>query len=387
MNIDFSEARTLKRFPLLDASRGLACIGVVAMHCHLDYLIPWYWGVMDFFFVMSGLLITRSLISNCDKGRGTWAFLLYRALRLLPAYLTVMLLYAVAAAATGKRDPTDVLPYVFLYQHTDLIFGTKEVFPRIYEMLPYWSLVLEEHYYIVWGLVFCGFAYRRLNITPRSIAVIVLLLALGLAMRKMGMNYWTLPGRFDAFLVGSVTGIILFMPRKVQIPEKWAKWLYRVGWLVVAASAARLLWRAVLSYQDNARYVAGVWLDVTCYTAVSLVLVLGLVKMDIRRIHYGRLQDGLAFIGLVSYEIYLAHFPLVTLLKKLFNFNFHNGGFLLFVITMALSTVVAYFMHRMLTAPALKSRERIHALFVRKAGKPENATAPAVIAANDREPT
>jgi peptidoglycan/LPS O-acetylase OafA/YrhL len=365
MNIDFSEARTLKRFPLLDASRGLACIGVVAMHCRLEDLIPWYWGVMDFFFVMSGFLITRSLVSNCDKGRGTWSFLLYRALRLLPAYLTVMLLYAATVSILGTRDPAAVLPYVFLYQHTDLILGTKEVFPRVQEMAPYWSLILEEHFYLLWGFVFCGFAYRKLRITPVSLACIVLLMGLTLAMRKLGVHPWTLPGRYDGFLAGSVMGIIIFMPKKVQVSDKWVPRMLGCGWLLVIASAVYLVWRAVLSYQDYASYLAGTWLDIACYTIVSIVLVLGLVKMDIRRLHFGKLQNGLAFIGLISYEIYLAHYPLVTLLIKYFNFNYSFGRVLLFLSTLTLSSVVAYVMHKTLTVPALKKRESILAFFNR----------------------
>ncbi|MDP3851771.1 MAG: hypothetical protein Q8Q59_14805 [Luteolibacter sp.] len=137
MNIDFSEARRMKRFPILDAARGLACAGVVACHRDLSRLFLWYWGVMDFFFAMSGLLITRSLVSNCDKGRGVFPFLPYRALRLLPAYLTIMVLYELTFLILGTREPFQTLPYVFSYQHTDLIFGSAEIFHRIPEMEPY----------------------------------------------------------------------------------------------------------------------------------------------------------------------------------------------------------------------------------------------------------
>jgi peptidoglycan/LPS O-acetylase OafA/YrhL len=388
MKMDFSEARNLKRFPLLDASRGLACVGVVAMHSHLDYLMPWYWGVMDFFFVMSGLLITRSLMTNCDKGRGTWSFLLYRALRLLPAYLTIMLLYVIAAGVTGERDPSAVLPYLFLYQHTDMIFGARDEFSGIYEMLPYWSLILEEHYYVLWGVFFCGVAYARLKITPATVGAVALMLALALILRKAGVHYWTLPGRFDGFLVGSVAGIIIFMPHKVRVSGKLASWLFRAGALVTIAAAARLLWRAVRSYQHDPSYAAGIWLDVSCYTMVSLVLVLGLLKMDIRRMRFGRAQDGLAFIGLISYEIYLVHFPLATFLKKGFDFNFHNGGVLLFLVTMVLSSALAWLMHRTLTAPALKRRERIYSFFVGLAGQwaDGRAAAPILIPVDESGP-
>ena len=201
MNFDFSAARNLKRFPFLDASRGLACVGVVAVHCEFEYMMPWYWGVMEFFFVMSGFLITRSLISNCDRGRGTFSFLLYRALRLLPAYVAIMLLYELTVLFLPPgRASFETLPYLLFYQHTDLIFGAEEKFPRIPEMLPYWSLVLEEQFYLVWGIFFCTFAYARLKINLATTAGVVFLLGLGILFRRLGVNWWTLPGRFDAFV-------------------------------------------------------------------------------------------------------------------------------------------------------------------------------------------
>lgn len=356
------------------------------MHCHLDYAMPWYWGVMDFFFVMSGFLITRSLISNCDKGRGTSSFLLYRALRLLPAYLTIMLLYAVAVGILQKRTPGEILPYVFLYQHTDLIFGQKEIFPRIYELLPYWSLILEEHYYILWGVLFCTFAYAELRINLVSLAIIGCLFGFGLWMRKEGVSYWTLPGRFDGFLAGSIVGVIIFMPKKVEIPEKWVGPLIGSGWLLSLAALARLVWSGYNSYYNQTKFVNGIWIDVTCYTIVSVVLVLWMVKLDIRKVHFGRLQNGLAFLGLISYEIYLIHFPIVTLLKKSHNFNFHNGAWELFPLTMVISSVLAYYMHNILTAPALKKREQVHSFFADRFGSKAAIVPPASPGSPQGEP-
>lgn len=362
--IDFSAARSLKRFPFLDAARGVACIGVVACHCGLAHLFHWYWGVMDFFFVMSGFLITRSLVSNCDKGRGTFAFLLYRALRLLPAYVTVMLLYELVAFLLADRKSFETLPYLLFYQHTDLIFGSVEKFPRVFEMTPYWSLVLEEHYYMIWGLFFCIVAYAKLRVNLTTLGIAVVMLGLAIVARRSGVHWWTLPARFDGFLMGSIAGIIIFMPKKVDVPDKPAAWLIRCGWLLAGIALVRLLWSAAISYREELTvYNQGQWIDVTCFSIVSVVLVLGMVKIDIRRLHFGKLQDGCAFLGLISYEIYLVHFPVVIILKKFFNFNFNNGAVLLFLITLVLSSVIAYFMHRLLTSRALKKREEIHAFF------------------------
>ncbi len=364
----------MKRFPLLDAARGVACIGVVACHCDLAYLFHWYWGVMDFFFVMSGFLITRSLIINCDKGRGVMPFYLYRALRLLPAYVLVMLVYELFALTVGWGGSLKTLPYLFLYQHTDLILGYEEIFPRIHALVPYWSLILEEHYYMFWGLFFCTVAYARLRVTPRTLAVLVLLLAGALVLRKLGVFWWTLPARFDGFLLGSLCGIMIFTPHKVEIPVRWRKWLLAAAILVGVAALLRLGWSCRRSYLvELASYNRGNWLDVSCFSIVSVGLVLGLVKLDIRRIHLGRVQEWCAFVGLVSYEIYLTHFPLIVFLKRAFGFGPEDGKLTLFLVVMALSTLIAWVMHRTLTAPALKRRERILAFFGERFGTREKA--------------
>jgi peptidoglycan/LPS O-acetylase OafA/YrhL len=323
----------------------------------------WYWGVMDFFFVMSGFLITRSLVSNCARGRGNSAFFLYRALRLLPCYVALLLFYELLVFTLGGRMQWETLPYLLFYQHTDMIFGSVEIFPRIEELVPYWSLVLEEHYYVLWGVLFCTFAYAKFKITPFSIGIVVLLLGLAILMRKMGVSWRTLPGRFDGFLLGSFAGMIIFMPRKVHIPENWNKWLIRTAWIVSLVSFGRLSWSCLLSYRDLPRHLDGAWIDVSCFCIVSLVLILSMVKLDMRRIHFGKPQDQLAFIGLISYEIYLVHYPIATFMRKWMNLTFDGSALVLFLVTMTLSSAIAYLMHRTLTAPALKKREPIHSFF------------------------
>ena len=85
-----------------------------------------------------------------------------------------------------------------------------------------------------------------------------------------------------------------------------------------------------------------------------------MVKFDTRGIHFGPIQTWLGFLGLISYEIYLVHMPVIHLLEWAFNFEFRYGSFILFPITMAVSTLGAYLMHRILTAPSLRKRERIY---------------------------
>ena len=83
---------TKTRYVRLDAFRGFLAIGVVAYHSHLHPFFPWYWMSMDVFFVMSGFLITKSMISIKEKKRGATDFFVYRAVRLLPLFFIVLFL-------------------------------------------------------------------------------------------------------------------------------------------------------------------------------------------------------------------------------------------------------------------------------------------------------
>ena len=76
---------------------------------------------------------------------------------------------------------------------------------------------------MIWGVFFCVLAYAKLRINLVTVGLTVLMLGLAILMRRMGVFWWTLPARFDGFLLGSMAGIIIFMPKKVDIGKNWAR--------------------------------------------------------------------------------------------------------------------------------------------------------------------
>src|SRR5208337_4076053 len=85
-----SSANTLDHLPALDGFRGLAILMVLAMH---TLSMPLGWAGVDLFFVLSGFLITRILLSSVGKEGYYRAFYWRRILRILPIYY---LLFVVA---------------------------------------------------------------------------------------------------------------------------------------------------------------------------------------------------------------------------------------------------------------------------------------------------
>jgi peptidoglycan/LPS O-acetylase OafA/YrhL len=145
-----------KHFASLDGLRFL-CIAAVLWH-HSPALAGMsdpsvlatrgFLGV-DFFFILSGFLITTLLLRE-ERTTGRFslaAFYWRRALRILPAYLCVvgaMATYFIAVK--GQTQYLEVLPNY-------LLFSSNLIVDHIPLLAPTWSLAVEEQYYLLWPLV------------------------------------------------------------------------------------------------------------------------------------------------------------------------------------------------------------------------------------------
>ena len=153
----------LRHQPALDGLRGLAVAVVVAFH--LDHLRGGFMGV-DLFFVLSGYLITSLLLVE-HGGRGAIAlgrFWSRRARRLLPALFLLLagvaLLVATATPAgqrpTLRAEALATLGYVANWQAMADDIGYWDMFARPSPLDHMWSLAIEEQFYVAWPLLVVG---------------------------------------------------------------------------------------------------------------------------------------------------------------------------------------------------------------------------------------
>jgi len=150
--------------PALDGIRGIAVLAVVIFHCTLlcgPELVSWGalaargWAGVEMFFVLSGFLITRILLAT-KFDKNYWRnFIARRALRIFPAYYLWLCIIWVAFPYVSEQFASSevrgqVWFYAFYLQNWNMAF---QGWPDWGYVAHFWSLAVEEQFYIVWPLL------------------------------------------------------------------------------------------------------------------------------------------------------------------------------------------------------------------------------------------
>lgn len=168
----------------LDGLRAIAVLAVIAYHLWPDALPGGYLGV-DVFFVVSGFLITTLLLREMTTtGRLDMpAFWVRRARRLVPALLVVVVVSIVAARLTEPDLLVGIGRQVvgavtFSTNWLEIAAGSSyfdATAPELFQ--PFWSLAIEEQFYVLWPLLLAGLllgaAALHARAGARLVAVVV----------------------------------------------------------------------------------------------------------------------------------------------------------------------------------------------------------------------
>jgi peptidoglycan/LPS O-acetylase OafA/YrhL len=311
--------------PPIDGLRAVAALLVVLFHAQMPGFANGYVGV-DVFFVLSGYLITSLLLrERLGEGRiHLRAFYARRARRLLPAALTVLLVTAVAYAVTASAF--DVLQnrlgfvfaalyvsnWYFLSQSSDYFAQDASPSP----VLHYWSLSVEEQFYLVWPVLLIGLlaipAVRR-RLGPWVLGGITLIatVASGLVAGQHRMlAYFGTFGRAYQLLLGATLAAgVLWWSRRAEEDPAWNLGLRARGagrFLVPAGLVALLVAGSDLG--PDSPWTTGL---VGCLATVAVLAGIELVPT-------GRIQSALSarvpqLLGRWSYSIYLWHWPVIVI--------------------------------------------------------------------------
>jgi peptidoglycan/LPS O-acetylase OafA/YrhL len=290
------------RFGQLDVVRAFAVMGVVACHTLDVERHAWAeygaYGV-QLFFVISGFLITGILIdarrdataSNLPMAGVIRAFYARRALRIFPVYY-VTLAIGVVLGVQGMREH---LGWNLLYLSNWRIAMDGE-WGAVTHI---WSLAVEEQFYLVWPLVVLLLPRRWL---PWAIGSMVLIALVTRAVLSGATDMWDdgigilTPAVLDSLGLGALLALLWRVPCDVDRVVAW------IGALAVALFAAARASDLLFPSLPDTSAVTDVWWP---------LLFVWVIHRTARGVG-GPLAHvltwrPLAYIGTVSYGIYLFH--------------------------------------------------------------------------------
>jgi peptidoglycan/LPS O-acetylase OafA/YrhL len=299
--------------PALDGLRGLA-IGLVLLHHCYGPVFSFFWIGVDLFFVLSGFLITRILLDSVNEKKYLVNFYGRRVLRIFPLYYACLALLFLVAPLMFRMTVHE-LRYLFdhqgwywTYMQNWLIVRDGYAPGRSMLLSHFWSLAIEEQYYLVWPFLVFIFRGRKL------LWVTLVLIAAAMAVRMSG--HYHNPGyyvstftRVDSLLIGALLVLLLrYYKEKVS------------RYLAVLLSVSGLLLLGGLAWFRNPDYSNPFYVKAG-YTLLALFFA-GLVTwcLDERMNWFKKAMNlrPLIFLGKYSYGLYVFHFPVYWLCRNAF---------------------------------------------------------------------
>jgi len=208
------------RLPGLDGLRGCAILMVMAVHfvgnatprTPADQVVLKLasYGLLgvDLFFVLSGFLITGLLLDAKGDPHYFRNFYARRTLRIFPLYYAVLAILFVLLPAVVALPPAleeSRVRQAWLWTYTANFLIASESSWALPYVSHFWSLAIEEHFYLVWPLVV--FAVRRRTLERICLSVITGALALRIALSLQGVSEISIsvltPCRLDAICAGA----------------------------------------------------------------------------------------------------------------------------------------------------------------------------------------
>lgn len=289
----------------IDGLRALAVGSVLLFHADVPFAPGGFVGV-DVFFVISGFLITGIILKQIEVGEfSILTFYSRRARRLLPAlYLVSLFSTALACGilgATELREFTTTLlasvafvANIVLWAQTDYFAGPANLKP----LLHIWSLGVEEQFYLLFpAAVFFLTRTKWMGTT----LILMILISLGAAewmvRRHPDTAFFLLPFRAWELLIGALLAIA--PPRSSSRGDALANVASFIGFSAIIFSVATF---------SKSTLFPGLRALVPCFGAAAIIWS-GSAHSLVNRLLSLR---PIVFIGLISYPLYLWHWPLLS---------------------------------------------------------------------------
>lgn len=291
----------------IDGLRAVAVMAVVLFHFGASWLSGGFVGV-DVFFVISGYLITEKIARDVSQGQFSMGpFLQRRLRRLMPAAMVMLavtttvawwlfLPEALADFGRSLRATALFVSNLFFMDEAGYFAGAAMTQPLLHT----WSLAVEEQFYLLFPL-FLTLVLTRLpsRVTLAICILIVLSLALsiyGTERKPVYAFYWPLTRAWE-FGLGA---LIALRPFTTALSARWRELLALIGLGMIVGP--------VLGYDEQTSF-PGINSILPCM-GTGLIIYAG--QSGQSRVSRLLSLKPMVAVGLISYSLYLWHWPLVV---------------------------------------------------------------------------
>lgn len=327
----------------IDSLRGLAVLSVILYHFAPGRMPGGFLGV-DIFFVISGFLITTIILKEDTNNFSFKDFYSRRIKRLFPTLIVVLIasslsalfflpeIYFIEFAKHLSASSIFVLNFILIGESG--YFDTSSIFKPL---LHIWSLCIEEQFYIVWPLLIFFFKKNKNNLLIFFFLAFIFSFCLNFFYlnNKIFTFYFPLT-RFWELLLGSILSIVLFSYKeKFYFLSNFAlNFILIFGYTLIIASFFLI--------KESKDFLIIYFFPATL--GAFLVLFSGSF-INIKNIIIS--NKILAWFGLISYPLYLWHWPILSFLRIVEGGEIEKSTRIIaFLIAVLLSYLTYYFVER-----------------------------------------
>lgn len=353
-----------KYLPYIDGLRAIAVLSVVIFHAFPEYVTGGFVGV-DIFFVISGFLISSIIFGSLEHNWFSFIdFYVRRIKRIFPALAVVLMSclvigWFVLLSEEYKQLGKHVVGGVTFTSNFLLMneAGYFDLASELKPLLHLWSLGIEEQFYLVWpALVFVAWK-RGFNIFSLVILITLasLIFNINEAYNNLTAAFYLPTSRFWELMIGGLLAYIwlykksLFEKISKRIDSAAGFIIYRDARPFDVRSSLGILLILVAVFIGNEVAVFPVWHLLSAVGAFLLISA-GPDSWLNRKFIAHR---ALVFVGLISYPLYLWHWPLLAF-ARILRYGFIANSYYIIGIKIALvilSMVLAWLTYVLIEKP------------------------------------
>ncbi|HEV8508404.1 MAG TPA: acyltransferase [Chitinophagaceae bacterium] len=311
------KATTVTRsyYPALDGLRGFAILGVLLQHNFSFLPVPRFgWVGVDLFFVLSGFLITDILLKTKEQKNFLPNFYIRRMLRIFPLYYgSLILFFSLAPLISQFKDQYSYYSanQGMLWMHLqNWLYIAKPKLDNHTVFSHFWSLSVEEQFYLVWPLMILGCNKAKRLVVLIYVALLGSILFrfttwsyLGNGDTNFLLQYMT---RIDGLCVGSLIAVW-----RTNSEQAGTKKVVRLGITFISLHAVAFIASKTIFPGVPHFTIFGYSTIAVCF---GLLLNFLMEKRN-RLTKFLFENRPIKGLGKISYGVYIYHWPIFVLFK------------------------------------------------------------------------